>query len=51
MLSNQPLCQVSIAALQRLNDIHMVDDRPADAIVFAYRADPDRAHMNEECLC
>src|ERR1700741_844115 len=50
MLAHQPLGELRVAVFQRLDDLHVIDDRSRGAIALGDRHPPDRAHMNEEIL-
>src|SRR5579864_9671193 len=50
VLPRQRLGALGIAPLQRLDDLHVIDDRALRAIVLADRRLANRAHMNEQVL-
>src|ERR1700759_1261929 len=48
VLARQPFGEFGVAAFQRLDDPHMVDDRAGRAIVLVDRDLADRAHVDEQ---
>src|SRR3954453_67530 len=50
VISDQALGELAVAALERLDDVHVVDDRALGPIVLADGPAPDRPHMHEQVL-
>src|SRR5919197_6648435 len=48
VLPHETLCQLRLALLQGLDNMHVVDDRARDARIVTDRAAPDRAHVDKE---
>src|SRR5579862_699908 len=48
VLARQRLGSLGVAPLERLDDLHMIDDRALRAIVLADRRLANGAHVNEE---
>ena len=48
MLADQPLGELGIAPLERLDDAHMIDDRARGAVALRNRHLADRADMDEQ---
>src|SRR5690606_28095261 len=50
MLPHQALRAVGVARLKRVDDLLVVDDRPAGAVLLEDGALPDGAHMEEQTV-
>src|ERR1035437_7801075 len=50
MVPNQAFGQVRVALLERLDDVHVVDDRAFETTVLGDRAMPDGANMDQDTL-
>src|SRR3954471_12941220 len=50
VVSDQTLGELAVAGLERLDDVHVVDDRALGPVVLADGPAPDRPHMHEQVL-
>ena len=50
VVADQALGELGVAGLERLDDVHVVDDRALGAIVLADHAAADRAHVHEQAV-
>src|SRR3954454_345136 len=48
--ADEPLGELAVASLERLDDVHVVDDRALGPVVLADGPAPDRAHVHEQVL-
>src|SRR5215211_754672 len=50
VVTNEALGELAVAGLQRLDDVHVIDDRALGPVVLADGPAPDRPHMHEQVL-
>src|SRR3954451_1933782 len=50
VVTDQALGELAVAGLERLDDVHVVDDRALGPVVLADGPAPDRPHMHEQVL-
>src|SRR3954452_10686636 len=50
VVTDQALGELAVAGLERLDDVHVVDDRALGPVVLADRPAPDRPHVDEQVL-
>src|SRR3954471_19394748 len=50
VVADEPLGELAVASLERLDDVHVIDDRALGPVVLADGPAPDRAHMHEQVL-
>src|SRR4051794_14317103 len=50
VVANEPLGELAVASLERLDDVHVVDDRALGPVVLADGPAPDRANVHEQVL-
>src|SRR5919198_4153255 len=50
VVSDEPLGELAVAGLERLDDVHVVDDRALGPVVLADGPAADRPHMHQQVL-
>src|SRR5919106_5820677 len=48
VLTHEPLGQIGVAGLERLDDVHVVDDRALGAVVLPNHAAANRPHVHQQ---
>ena len=51
MLPNEPLREICVTGLQRLDNVHVIDNRSVRPILFRYCPGANCANMHEQIVC